>query len=127
MTPLQRALYRTSLVVIALAASAGIALLLLNEPQPEGVRLATEPATDTTPLPTPTATTLGAPRLTNINTASAPELEDLPRIGEVLAQRIVDYRTEYGRFMRPDHIMAVRGIGPATYEAVRELITVGAP
>ena len=54
-------------------------------------------------------------------------MEELPRIGEVLAQRIVDYRTEYGRFMRPDHIMAVRGIGPATYEAVRELITVGAP
>lgn len=60
MTPLQRALYRTSLVVIAMAAAAGIALLLLNEPPPEGVRLVTELASDTAPLPTPTATALFA-------------------------------------------------------------------
>ena len=40
----------------------------------------------------------------------------LPRIGEKLVQRILDYRAEYGRFSAPEQLMDVEGIGEATFE-----------
>ena len=63
--------------------------------------------------------------LININTASAQQLEALPGIGEVLAQRIVDYRKEIGRFASYEQIMDVNGIGEATLAKIRDLITLG--
>ena len=60
----------------------------------------------------------------NINTATAAELEDLPRIGPVTAQKIVDYREANGPFARAEDIQNVPGIGPATFEAIREMICV---
>lgn len=68
------------------------------------------------------ATTVG---LLNINTATAAELSELPGIGEILAQRIVDYRTEHGPFTSVDQLTAVEDIGPKRLEDIRELITVG--
>lgn len=62
------------------------------------------------------------PRL-NINTASAEELEKLPGIGEGLAKRIIDYRQEYGRFRRPEHLLMVRGISTRRFRAMQALIT----
>lgn len=47
----------------------------------------------------------------NINTASASELQALPGIGEVLARRIVEYRTQNGPFHSPEDLKQVRGIG----------------
>ena len=61
----------------------------------------------------------------NINEADAEELALLPGIGEVLAQRIVEYRDHHGTFSSTDEIMEVNGIGKAKYEAVRDLITAG--
>ena len=61
----------------------------------------------------------------NINEADAEELALLPGIGEVLAQRIVEYRDHHGAFSSTDEIMEVNGIGKAKYEAVRDLITAG--
>lgn len=60
----------------------------------------------------------------NLNTATLEELMTLPRIGEKLAQRILDYRAEYGRFSAPEQLMDVDGIGEATFDGLRELITV---
>ena len=61
--------------------------------------------------------------LININTASPEELETLPGIGRGLAARIVAYRSEYGRFRRPEHLMMVRGISDRRFRAMRSLIT----
>ncbi len=61
----------------------------------------------------------------NINTASAAELDALPGIGEVYSQRIVDSRTQHGPFATTDALLQ-RGVIPrATYEKIRDLITVG--
>lgn len=62
--------------------------------------------------------------LLNINTASVEELDDLPGIGPTIAQRIVDYRDENGPFDAIEDIMNVSGIGPSTYDQIKDLITV---
>ncbi|MFP5314544.1 MAG: helix-hairpin-helix domain-containing protein, partial [Actinomycetes bacterium] len=70
----------------------------------------------------PAAGTAGAP--VNINTAGATDLEVLPRVGPVLAERIVQWRAEHGSFARPEDLDAVPGIGPAMLEALLPLVTV---
>lgn len=61
----------------------------------------------------------------NINTASAGVLQTLPNIGEVLAQRIVDYRNENGNFTAPEDLLMIEGIGEKRLEEIRDFITVG--
>ncbi len=62
----------------------------------------------------------------NINTAPSDSLTLLPGIGPHLADRIIAYRNEGGRFSRVDDLLFVRGIGPARLNAVRDMITTGA-
>jgi len=59
----------------------------------------------------------------NINCASAQELERLPAIGKVVAERIVEHRQAYGSFRRAEHIMMVRGISERKFLSLRSLIT----
>lgn len=61
----------------------------------------------------------------DINTASLEQLDTLPGIGEVKAKAIVYYRELNGPFETIDELMNVEGIGPATYEKLCDLITVG--
>jgi competence protein ComEA len=61
----------------------------------------------------------------NINTATASELETLPGIGEVTAQRIVEYREANGPFETIEEIQNVSGIGPKTFEGMRDMLRVG--
>ncbi|MFZ5821916.1 MAG: helix-hairpin-helix domain-containing protein [Chloroflexota bacterium] len=63
--------------------------------------------------------------LLNINTASLEELDELPGIGPTTAQRIVDYREAFGPFASIEDIVNVSGIGQATYNEIKDLITVG--
>jgi competence protein ComEA len=62
--------------------------------------------------------------LINVNTATATDLEELPGVGEVIAQAILDYRTENGPFTSVDQLLDVSGIGDATLENIRDLVTV---
>lgn len=68
--------------------------------------------------------TSGATGLVNVNSATNAELETLPGIGEVIAQAIVDHRTENGPFTSVEQLVDVSGIGDATLENIRELVTV---
>ncbi len=56
----------------------------------------------------------------NINAATAEELTELNGIGEKLAERIVNYRTENGKFTQTEGIMLVPGIGESVYAAIQD-------
>jgi competence protein ComEA len=60
----------------------------------------------------------------DVNTATAGELEALPGVGPSIAQAIVAYREEHGRFSSVDQLIEVRGIGDARLEQLRPLVTV---
>ena len=60
----------------------------------------------------------------DLNTADAAALDALPGVGPVLAQRIVDWRTEHGRFRTVDDLQQVSGIGPSRFADLRDLVTV---
>jgi competence protein ComEA len=77
-----------------------------------------------TPLPASTESASSA-ELININTASLAELDSLPGIGPTTAQKIIDYREQSGPFLAKEDIINVSGIGPGTYERIKDLITVG--
>lgn len=61
----------------------------------------------------------------NINTASLAELQKLPRIGEKVAQRIIEYRKEHGKFKKIEELMKIPGIGEKIFNNLKDLITVG--
>ena len=58
----------------------------------------------------------------HLNTATAEQLDELPGIGPVTAQKIVDYRQTHGAFTSVDELDAVPGIGPSRLEELRELV-----
>ena len=60
----------------------------------------------------------------DLNAASAQQLDALPGVGPVTAQRIVDWRTHNGRFARVDQLREVQGIGEHKFEQLRDLVTV---
>jgi competence protein ComEA len=59
----------------------------------------------------------------DLNSATVEQLDALPGIGPVTAQKIVDYRTEHGPFTSVDDLDAIPGIGPARIENLRGLVT----
>jgi competence protein ComEA len=61
--------------------------------------------------------------LVNLNTATAAELDALPGIGPAYAERIIAYRAAHGPFRHTADLMQVQGIGTATYERIKALIT----
>lgn len=58
----------------------------------------------------------------NLNTASVEELDALPKVGPVLAQRIVDWRKEHGVFKAVEELDAVDGVGPKMLETLLPLV-----
>ena len=66
-----------------------------------------------------------SPEKLDLNTATLEELDALDGIGPVIAQKIVDYREEYGGFSRLEELKEVQGIGDALLEKLRNQVTVG--
>ena len=69
-----------------------------------------------------------APEITfpiDINRATRRELMALPGIGDVLAERILDYRAFHGRFTAPEQLLQVEGIGKTRLEEILDLIVIG--
>jgi competence protein ComEA len=87
------------------------------------------PALNEPPSGEPTASIVEGPKssqsaVVNINTANISELMALPGVGEVTAQKIIDYREANGPFETADDLLLVNGIGEATLEKMRDMVSV---
>ena len=60
----------------------------------------------------------------DLNAATTPQLDQLPGVGPVLAQRIIDYRTQHGPFRSIEELRQVSGIGEAKFSDVKSLVRV---
>jgi competence protein ComEA len=60
----------------------------------------------------------------NLNTAGLDQLQTLPGVGPVLAQHILDWRTQHGSFSSVDQLDDVTGIGDVKFAALKSLVTV---
>ncbi|MEU4393033.1 ComEA family DNA-binding protein [Kribbella sp. NPDC023855] len=119
--------------VLAAAGGAlpGVDLTTLNLARPVtdgeqivvGVPGAAPPSSPAAGNPTSTP---GAPPGTplDLNTATLAQLDALPGVGPVLAQRILDWRTEHGRFTSPDELQEVPGVGPKKFESLKPHVRV---
>ena len=61
----------------------------------------------------------------NINTASSEELQAVPGIGPVTAEKILRMRKTYGAFKSVNDLLAIRGLGPKRLDKMRKYLTVG--
>ena len=66
---------------------------------------------------------LAGGRKVSLSSATADELDQLPGVGPITAQKILDYRAEHGPFRSVDDLDAVPGIGPTRIEQLRDLVT----
>ncbi|WP_439382263.1 helix-hairpin-helix domain-containing protein [Amycolatopsis lexingtonensis] len=61
----------------------------------------------------------------DLNASTADQLDTLPGIGEVMAKRIVQWRTDHGGFTKIEQLRDVDGLGESKFEKLREKVTVG--
>ena len=60
----------------------------------------------------------------NINTADTTALESLPHIGHEFASKILEHRTRYGPFRKPEHLLILDGMSEKRFREIRDLIAV---
>jgi comEA protein len=63
----------------------------------------------------------------NVNAATAQELSRLPRVGEAMAKRIIEFRTQHGNFQKVEDLMLVKGIGAKVFELLKPYIALSGP
>jgi competence protein ComEA len=119
-----------SRVADALAAVGGLlpkadpASVNLAAPLADGQQIAVGVPGAVGAAPSATSSGTAAAGPVDLNTATADQLDALPGIGPVLAQRIIDYRTQQGRFTAVEQLDDVPGIGPALYARLSGSVTV---
>jgi competence protein ComEA len=107
---------------------ADLAALNLAAPLVDGVQVLVPSRATTEPGAPPSSGAgaaggvAGAPAV-SLSSASVEELDELPGVGPITAQKIVDYRAEHGPFASVDDLDAVPGIGPTRIEQLRDLVT----
>lgn len=70
------------------------------------------------------ATGKAVSRLVDLNSATIEELESLPGIGAVLAERVIAYRKSVGQFLAVEDLREVKGIGSKKFDQIKSLVTV---
>jgi competence protein ComEA len=93
-------------------------LILVGVTPPPGAPPVTGPGSD------PAAPAAAPGGRVNLNTATLAQLDTLPGVGPVLAQRILDHRERQGGFRSVGDLRQVDGIGAARYEQLKDLVTV---
>lgn len=76
------------------------------------------------PANSPAAVLRTEEKAVDLNRADVEELKRLPGIGNILAARIVEHRTEFGVFRRAEHLMLVRGVSEKKFLALSRLVVV---
>ena len=84
--------------------------ILVGSPKPSSGKIAAKKITIDNPL--------------DLNRATITQLDSLPGIGPVTAQRIVDYRTKVGRINSVDELKKISGLGGAKFEEIKSLLRV---
>ncbi len=113
-------------LVAALLVGTGLTLYKRTHPQfaPELVPLGREAVVSTNAQEQ--SDPVADARLLNINQATAEELQLLPGLGPSLSRRVVSYREAHGGYAKIEDIMQVDGIGPKTFQRIRDCISVDA-
>jgi competence protein ComEA len=102
---------------------ADLSLVNLAAPAADGTQVVV-PRRTALAAPAPPGSAPGAPAgPVQLNSATVEQLDALPGVGPVTAQKIVDYRQQNGAFRSVDDLDAIPGIGPARLEQLRELVT----
>lgn len=114
---------RAALLVTAATLAASAGWFLLDRPAAGGYTVTVTPG-EVRPSPSPRGFSPDAPL--ELNAAGLDDLMGLPGVGETRAQAILDYRAQHGPFTRPEELLEVPGVGPATFAALEPYITVTA-
>jgi competence protein ComEA len=93
-------------------------LIVIGVTPPPGVQLGGEPVNPAGPAPPP------ATALVNLNTATSEQLQTLPGVGPVLAERILAFRVQRGGFTAVSQLRQVSGIGDARFAELKDRVTV---